>query len=134
MNDELKTTVFLTSHDSSDIEILCERAIVINHGEILFDNDIETLRSQFLGKKVITAKVSKPITNTLVEDLEHHKALLIEKNKFSVTLELDNSDFSAENVVAIISGHGSLIDMAVKGSEIEDVIHSIYTDGADDVT
>ena len=38
MNQNYNTTIFLTSHDISDIEKLCKRIIIINHGKIVFDN------------------------------------------------------------------------------------------------
>lgn len=41
MNQNYNTTIFLTSHDISDIEKLCKRIIIINHGKIVFDNKMD---------------------------------------------------------------------------------------------
>ncbi len=45
LNKETETTVILTSHDMDDIEHICDRVIVINHGKIVFDGDIGTVKT-----------------------------------------------------------------------------------------
>ena len=41
INRERKTTILLTSHDMKDLESLCDRLIILEKGEILFDNKID---------------------------------------------------------------------------------------------
>lgn len=53
VNKEEKTTLFLTSHDTSDIESLCERTIVINHGVIVRDMKTSELKKSFIHEKYI---------------------------------------------------------------------------------
>ncbi|MEK6624926.1 MAG: ATP-binding cassette domain-containing protein, partial [Bdellovibrionota bacterium] len=53
INHEKKTTIFLTSHDVGDIESLCERAIIINHGVIVIDLPTKELSRTFLNEKYI---------------------------------------------------------------------------------
>jgi len=48
-NKERGTTVFLTSHDPSDIEQLCRRAVVIDHGRLVLDTPVESLRNEYPG-------------------------------------------------------------------------------------
>jgi ABC-2 type transport system ATP-binding protein len=48
-NREQGLTVFLTSHDTGDIESVAERVIVINHGRIVLDDSVDNLRSKFAG-------------------------------------------------------------------------------------
>ena len=48
-NSERGVTVFLTSHDPSDIENLCRRAIVIDHGQVVLDSPVEKLQDDYLG-------------------------------------------------------------------------------------
>ena len=45
MNKEYNMTIFLTSHDVSDIERLCKRVIIINNGQLVFDDSICKLKS-----------------------------------------------------------------------------------------
>lgn len=44
LNKEEATTIFLTSHDAGDIEQLCKRAIIINHGEVVLNESIKNLK------------------------------------------------------------------------------------------
>jgi ABC-2 type transport system ATP-binding protein len=46
------TTVFLTSHDPADIEHLCRRAVVIDHGNLVMDSPVENLKSDNQGKNM----------------------------------------------------------------------------------
>ena len=59
-NREQGTTVFLTSHDPADIEQLCRRAVVIDHGSIVLDQPVDTMRSEYLEKKLIDVTFSVP--------------------------------------------------------------------------
>ena len=49
MNKEYKTTVFLTSHDASDIEKLCKRVVIVNNGEIVLDDSLKNIKSMSDG-------------------------------------------------------------------------------------
>ena len=61
MNKELKTTIFLTSHDVGDIEKLCKRVIIINHGRIVLDDSMEHLKYNYLNKKIIEVKMKEKV-------------------------------------------------------------------------
>ena len=50
---EEDTTLLLTSHDTDDMEKVCERVIIINKGKLIFDNSLTALREAFLNKKYI---------------------------------------------------------------------------------
>ena len=51
-NEERGTTVFLTSHDPTDIEKLCRRAIVIDHGDVVLDTTVEALQTNYPGENM----------------------------------------------------------------------------------
>lgn len=48
-NQEEGLTVFLTSHDTGDIESVAERVIVINHGRVVLDDSVSNLQKQYSG-------------------------------------------------------------------------------------
>lgn len=52
------TTIFLTSHDIGDIENICQRIVIVNHGRIVYDGDIATLRSEHYVPKEV--KIEEP--------------------------------------------------------------------------
>lgn len=47
MNKEFNTTIFLTSHDIGDIEKLCKRVVIINHGKIIMDDSMKNIKSNY---------------------------------------------------------------------------------------
>lgn len=49
MNEEMHTTIFLTSHDVGDIEKLCKRVVIVNAGKIVLDEPMEHLRNADLA-------------------------------------------------------------------------------------
>lgn len=53
LNKNENTTIFLTSHDVGDIESLCERAIIVNRGEIVLDRPTKNFSEQFSNEKII---------------------------------------------------------------------------------
>ena len=53
LNEQQGTTIFLTSHDVADIEHVAERAIVINHGEVIYDDEVAAMRRALLATKIV---------------------------------------------------------------------------------
>ena len=47
INQQYGTTVLLTTHDLADVEALCDRVILINHGSVVVDGSLDSLRDQF---------------------------------------------------------------------------------------
>lgn len=60
-NAEDNTTIFLTSQDAGDIETLCKRVIIINHGQIIFDDRTSMLKRQYLTRKVIDVRFGESL-------------------------------------------------------------------------
>ncbi len=60
LNRERRTTIILTTHDLQDIEALCSRVVVIDHGKVVHDGDLDGLRRRFGGGKrlAITLKAA----------------------------------------------------------------------------
>ena len=48
LNEKYGTTIFITSHDISDIEKLCSRIILINHGKVMLDSKLDEIKHGFL--------------------------------------------------------------------------------------
>jgi ABC-2 type transport system ATP-binding protein len=59
-NARRKTTILLTSHYMQDIEELCERVILIDHGRLMFDGPLERIVERFASNKIVEAKFSRP--------------------------------------------------------------------------
>ncbi|HVX38164.1 MAG TPA: ATP-binding cassette domain-containing protein [Gemmatimonadaceae bacterium] len=62
------TTLLLTSHDTGDIEEVCDRVIIINHGRILLDTSIDELKRRYLRTRQVTI-VDEPPLDDVIRDL-----------------------------------------------------------------
>jgi ABC-2 type transport system ATP-binding protein len=60
MNRDEGVAVLLTSHDAGDVEQLCKRVVVINHGTVVFDDRVSVLRRRHLRRKQIGLRLSEP--------------------------------------------------------------------------
>lgn len=89
-------TIFLTSHDLKDIEALCERTIIINKWEIIYDWEIKQLFKKYWNKKLIKYKLSWEIDWNITE-IENNSKLLEESIR-KLFNENDIEDLQVENV------------------------------------
>jgi len=114
-------TVVLTSHDTRDIELVCERVIVVNAGRIVVDQPTDELRRRFLSRKLITIRSAAP---EIMLDLpgvsrrpgEPHLSLL----------DVDTRVARIEHVVAAALALGGIEDITIEDPPMEEVIHEIY--------
>ncbi|MBQ9279537.1 MAG: ATP-binding cassette domain-containing protein [Clostridia bacterium] len=123
MNKEYHTTVFLTSHDVSDIEKLCKRVIIINNGELVMDDSMENLKYHHLNKKIIEIKLAK------MADFSNFDGIKVLKQKdTNFKLEIDLKKKSIADVLKLIHSD-DLIDMNISNTPLEEIISEIYRDG-----
>src|SRR5687768_7512769 len=61
LNEERRTTIFLTSHDVADIEQVARRAIVINHGSVIWDDAVAAMRRTLLSTKLVEIGLGEPV-------------------------------------------------------------------------
>lgn len=121
MSRESGTTVLLTSHDTGDIERICERAIVIDHGTLLMDLSLERLKRDFVRHRTVTLVTSEE-TPTLAMDGVTRVAV----EPYRLTLAVDTTVIPIEQVVAAALKRLTIRDLAVENPPLEDVIKAIY--------
>ena len=61
LNADHGTTIFLTSHDVTDIEQVARRVIVINRGEVIYDDDVAAMRRSLLATKLVEITGGEPL-------------------------------------------------------------------------
>ncbi|HPO03541.1 MAG TPA: ATP-binding cassette domain-containing protein [Treponemataceae bacterium] len=122
-------TFILTTHDLDDVERLAQRVIVINHGNIVFDDGISALRKHFGAKKIITASCAAPCfvsTEDGVSALPSGVSLLSRLSESDVVLECDTSVMDLPSLIRLVSETFGLRDLAVEDIPIETVIKELY--------
>ena len=122
LNEEDGVTIFLTSHDAGDIENLCKRVIIVNHGKIIFDGRTSALKRQYLRRKVIDARFAKPLDAPFVLD----GVQTIKQGTYGVKLEFDSRTVPVEQVVQQVMAVGACNDINIAAPPLEEVIREIY--------
>jgi ABC-2 type transport system ATP-binding protein len=145
LNVEEGLTVFLTSHDAGDIEQVCKRAIVINHGEIVLDAPVETLKREYLRVKTVDLLLGDAVEALVSIDSESGEQCLrgelavgrearlgktgikvLEARDYRLKLEIDIGRCPLEPVIAAIMQHGHVVDMNIADPPMEEIISLIY--------
>ncbi len=120
MNKELKTTIFLTSHDVGDIEKLCKRVIIINHGRIVLDDSMENLKYHYLNKKIIEVKMKEKV------NLNDEEGITILKDKgYNLKIEVDTQYKNVADVIKLLDPD-KIIDINISNIPLENIISAIY--------
>lgn len=120
MNKEYKTTIFLTSHDTSDIEKLCKRVIIINHGTIVLDDSMEKLKYHYLNKKIVEVKMREKV------NLDDEDGITILKDKgYSLKIEVDITKKSIIDAIKLLNPD-NIIDINISNVPLENIISEIY--------
>jgi ABC-2 type transport system ATP-binding protein len=121
-NKEHGTTVFLTSHDPADIEQLCRRAVVIDHGTIVLDSSVEKLKTDYLGKKLIEVSFGVP------QELPEINGVTItgEPGSMRSTLIVDTAIRPIGEVMERLSAFGNVLDITISNPPMEEIITAIF--------
>ncbi len=123
INREEQTTIFLTSHDVGDIESLCDRTIIINHGIVIKDLPTQDLAKTFVYEKYIdlVAQNNFEVFPKLPNGIRYS---LQEKNK--VTVVVDVNQISVQDSLKILLSLFEVEDVNVYSADLETVIRHIY--------
>ena len=91
INKDEGVTILLTTHDMRDVEYLCNRAIIINYGEIIYDDSLEKLKEYYGNDKLIklTLRNVGDIKNTMETMKDLVKSYSIENNILKLTIKKD---------------------------------------------
>lgn len=119
-NRERGTTVFLTSHDPADIEQLCQRAVVIDHGRLVLDSTVEQLKRDYLREKLIDVEFSAAQT---IPEMAGVKAVA---SGLKSTLSVDTDLCPIGSVMEKLSSLGSVSDITISNPPMEDIIAAIF--------
>jgi ABC-2 type transport system ATP-binding protein len=124
LNAESGTTVLLTTHDLPDIERLCDRILVVDHGRVAFDGDLPGLVARVGAERVLVVDLAEP--GPPLTDVPGTTLRAVEADGLRQHLAFRKEDTTAAAVVAAVSARVELRDLAVHEPAIEDVVRRLY--------
>lgn len=128
MNKKYNTTVILTTHDMADIENLCNRIIIIDEGNVIYDGDLLSIKNKFGDLRTVTIELRDDLTSTDMFDTFDGKVGYELKGR-ELTVNFDALKVNFENVMNHIMQHVHMKDMKLKEISIEEVVREIYKNG-----
>lgn len=124
LNAERSTTLLLTTHDLQDIEALCDRVIVIDHGTSVYDGSLAGLHAQGGSSRTLVVDLvdeGPPI------DVPGARVKKVEGPRQWLSFP---TEASAAPVVAAVAAAYDVADLSIQEPDIEDVIRDLYSRGA----
>lgn len=143
INVERGVTILLTTHDLRDIEELCDRVMMINHGSLLYDGDLATLRDQAGLPTLLSVKYAR--VPPLLQEGEFigqggeildapgngaWRIAAIDMDSRTVEVHFDRSQSSAPEVIVAMQALGEIRDVSLAEPLIEDIIKRLLEQSA----
>ena len=133
INKEEQTTVILTTHDISDIELLCKRIVMIDKGKNVFDGDLHELKSKYGQiRELHFETTTKDISNVLA--YKEHFNFIDDDISVNVDGNLVNVRFNSSVVpvsemLKYTLQKIDINDISVKDADIEEIVRRLYKQG-----
>ena len=123
INKEEKVTIFLTSHDTEDIQSICDRCIIINHGKIIIDTPTKDLMNNYVKNKniIITPNVEFTEFPELSKGMEY-----VKKSKNQVIVSVDTEKIHTQKALEELVKNFDIDDFNIDNESLEDIIRGIY--------
>lgn len=121
--DRYKATIILTSHYMQDVEQLCERVIIIDHGKILFDGKLEDIVKKFAKEKLLSIIFDEKVEKEKLTQF----GKIIEYDPPRVVIAVPRSQSSS--TAGKILESFTVDDITIEEVTIEDIIRDVFTKG-----
>jgi ABC-2 type transport system ATP-binding protein len=121
---ERGTTLMLTTHDMGDIERLCDRVLVVDHGRLAFDGTLPGLAATVGARRVLVLDLAGP-----TDELSGIPGTILiesESDGLRQRLAFDPATTTAAAVLAQVSSRADVLDLSIDEPDIEDVVRRIY--------
>lgn len=124
LSKEQGTTLFLTSHDTADIEQVCDRVIVLDKGAIVLDSSLRELKKRYVKKKVLRLTTEEEALALNMPGIE-----ILENKSHYFVCEVDLAQTPIDRVIHEALKLSALKDIAIEEPSMEETIRTLYEEG-----
>jgi ABC-2 type transport system ATP-binding protein len=121
VNEERGTTVLLTTHDLSDVERLCERLLIIDHGTVIEDGTVAGITERYGRERTLVVDLAEPGPPLTVAGAEVTR---VEGPRQWLRFRRD--DVSASELLSRVTSQVDVRDLSVEEPDIESIVREIY--------
>ena len=127
MNQERGLTVLLTTHDMADIAHLCQRMMLIDHGQLLYDGAVAAIRERFGVERTLVVDLAED--ETVDGPLNIGPAKQVQADGPRRWLRFRRQEITAAALIAAVSARYRIRDLTIEEPEIEGMVRRIYEEG-----
>ncbi len=126
INHEFRTTILLTTHDLDDIEELCRRIMIIDHGRLLYDGPLSLLKQKLLRMKQLkfVLKDNSPIA--AIREFTTGDLSLEQLDELTYRIRFDRSVTSTAELIRKIFAVAEVRDLVIEDEPVEELVKRIY--------
>lgn len=125
INKEKNVTVILTTHDLKDIEDVCDRIILLDKGQIIYDGSKQKFKDTY-GKYVIAEFTVKDKNLNINDNIKIDEIEILEETENQLKLKFKHEETTIVKVMEQISKYCKIEDIHMKEAELEDILKEIY--------
>ena len=129
INQQDHTTVLLTTHDLDDIEELCRRIMIIDHGRLLYDGPLAVLKQKLLRTKQVKFALrdsDQAVGVSALARLENDALKLERVDELTYRILFDRSRVSTAELIRQILASVEVRDLLIEDEPIEEIVKRIY--------
>ena len=124
INRDQGVTMLLTTHDMADIERLCSRMLIIDHGRVIYDGGVEAIREQYGDERTVVVDLDEAMPPLAVPG-----TTVTRTDGPRQWLRFRRSETTAAQVIAAVAASARLRDLTVEEPDIEEIVRGIYEHG-----
>ncbi len=121
LNEEQGTTVLLTTHDLTDVERLCERLLIIDHGTLIEDSTVAGITARYGTERTLVVDLAEP-----GPPLQVNGARVTRVEGPRQWLRFRRDDVSAAELLTRVTAQVDVRDLSVEEPDIETIVRAIY--------
>ncbi|MBI3664103.1 MAG: ATP-binding cassette domain-containing protein [Acidobacteria bacterium] len=126
INQRYRTTVLLTTHDLDDIEELCKRIMIIDHGRLLYDGPLALLKQKLLRTKQVKFVVKDSEQAARIAVLEKDGRKIEAVDHLTYRIVFDRAEVSTAELLRQILAEVEVRDLLIEDEPIEEIVKRIY--------
>ncbi len=127
LSKEQGTTLFLTSHDTADIEQVCDRVIVLDKGKIILDSSLRELKKTYVKKKILTLTTDEERLSLALPGIK-----ILENENYHFVCEVNLAETPIDQVIHEALQQAGLKDVTIEDPSMEEIIRTLYRGGHHD--
>ncbi len=121
LNRTRHTTVLLTTHDLVDVERLCERLVIIDHGRVIEDSTVASIKARYGRERTLVVDLETPGP---VLDIDGAEVVKVDGPRQWLRFRCDQ--LTATALLERVAARAAVRDLSVEEPAIDDIVRAIY--------